>query len=53
MPSLFEPALLTRLKTAERILIAGAGGGFDVYAGLPIALALRGAGRTDRRLGGG
>ena len=27
------------------MLIAGAGGGFDVYAGLPIALALRDAGK--------
>ncbi|GIJ44412.1 hypothetical protein Val02_12980 [Virgisporangium aliadipatigenens] len=34
------------LDRAERILIAGAGGGFDVYAGLPLALALREAGRT-------
>ncbi|MER8182679.1 DUF1152 domain-containing protein [Kitasatospora sp. NPDC094015] len=45
MPSLFEPPLLTRLMAADRILIAGAGGGFDVYAGLPIALALREAGK--------
>jgi hypothetical protein len=45
MTSMFEPALLTRLMRAERILIAGAGGGFDVYAGLPIALALRAAGK--------
>ncbi|WP_405013658.1 DUF1152 domain-containing protein [Kitasatospora sp. NBC_01539] len=45
MTNLFEPALLTRLKAAERILIAGAGGGFDIYAGLPIALALRAAGK--------
>ncbi|MER5642093.1 DUF1152 domain-containing protein [Kitasatospora sp. NPDC002227] len=45
MPTLFEPPLLTRLKQADRILIAGAGGGFDVYAGLPIALALRAAGK--------
>ncbi|MFE9423750.1 DUF1152 domain-containing protein [Kitasatospora sp. NPDC006697] len=45
MPSLFEPALLTRLKAADRILIAGAGGGFDVYGGLPLALALRAAGK--------
>ncbi|MFD8599818.1 DUF1152 domain-containing protein [Kitasatospora sp. NPDC059646] len=43
--TLFPPPLLTRLLAAERILIAGAGGGFDVYAGLPIALALRAAGR--------
>lgn len=45
MLSLFEPPLLTRLRGAERILIAGAGGGFDVYAGLPLALALRAAGK--------
>ncbi|MFD7641137.1 DUF1152 domain-containing protein [Kitasatospora sp. NPDC059795] len=43
--SLFQPPLLTHLLAAERILIAGAGGGFDVYAGLPLALALRAAGR--------
>lgn len=43
MPPVFtlhEPPLFTRLKAAERILVAGAGGGFDVFAGLPIALAL-------------
>ncbi|WP_329494696.1 DUF1152 domain-containing protein [Kitasatospora herbaricolor] len=45
MTSLFEPQLLTRLLAADRILIAGAGGGFDVYAGLPLALALRQAGK--------
>ena len=45
MTSLFEPQLLTRLKAADRILIAGARGGFDVYAGLPLALALRAAGK--------
>ncbi|WP_033221685.1 DUF1152 domain-containing protein [Kitasatospora phosalacinea] len=45
MTSLLQPPLLTRLLGAERILVAGAGGGFDVYAGLPIALALRAAGR--------
>ncbi|MEU3494992.1 DUF1152 domain-containing protein [Kitasatospora cineracea] len=45
MTSLLQPPLLTRLLGAERILIAGAGGGFDVYAGLPLALALRAAGR--------
>ena len=49
MTNLFEPALLTRLKAAERILIAGAGGGFDIYAGLPIALALRAAGKEVHR----
>ena len=34
MLSLLEPPLLSRLKRHDRILIAGAGGGFDVYAGL-------------------
>jgi hypothetical protein len=33
-----------RLRSARHVLIAGAGGGFDVYAGLPLALALRDAG---------
>jgi len=42
--SLLEPPLLTRLKRHPRILIAGAGGGFDVYAGLPLYVALRAAG---------
>ncbi|WP_457029496.1 DUF1152 domain-containing protein [Kitasatospora sp. P5_F3] len=45
MPPFFEPQLLTRLGQARKVLIAGAGGGFDVYAGLPLALALRAAGR--------
>ncbi|MDP9793631.1 hypothetical protein J2S43_002143 [Catenuloplanes nepalensis] len=34
-----------RLRDARRILIAGAGGGFDVYGGLPLALALHADGR--------
>ncbi|MFF5494049.1 DUF1152 domain-containing protein [Streptomyces aquilus] len=45
MFSLHEPALFTRLRDARRVLVAGAGGGFDVYAGLPLALALRTAGK--------
>ncbi|TXJ81822.1 DUF1152 domain-containing protein [Streptomyces lavendulae] len=44
MFSLREPAFFTRLRDAGRVLVAGAGGGFDVYAGLPLALALRSAG---------
>ncbi|MFE4633678.1 DUF1152 domain-containing protein [Streptomyces sp. NPDC056773] len=40
MPAFHTNPLFTRLASAERILIAGAGGGFDVYAGLPIALSL-------------
>jgi hypothetical protein len=45
MPSLSEPAFFSRLKPARRILIAGAGGGFDVYAGLPLAVALNAQGK--------
>ncbi|MFE4260988.1 DUF1152 domain-containing protein [Streptomyces sp. NPDC056883] len=40
MPAFHTNPLFTRLASAERILVAGAGGGFDVYAGLPIALSL-------------
>jgi hypothetical protein len=43
--SLLEPPFFTRLRDARRVLVAGAGGGFDVYAGLPLALALRSAGK--------
>ena len=45
MLSLSEPAFFSRLKQADRILIAGAGGGFDIYAGLPLAVALRAQGK--------
>ncbi|MEU0094550.1 DUF1152 domain-containing protein [Kribbella sp. NPDC006257] len=45
MFTLAEPPLFTRLRAARRVLIAGAGGGFDVYAGLPLALALVGQGK--------
>lgn len=40
-----EPAFFTRLSPARRVLIAGAGGGFDVYAGLPLAVALSAQGK--------
>ncbi|BCB78429.1 hypothetical protein Pflav_048390 [Phytohabitans flavus] len=40
LPSLAAPPLFMALAPARSILIAGAGGGFDVYAGLPLALAL-------------
>jgi hypothetical protein len=43
--SLAVPPLFAALADARRILVAGAGGGFDVYAGLPLALALRADGR--------
>lgn len=39
------PPLFAALEDAQKILIAGAGGGFDVYAGLPLALALWDAGK--------
>ena len=41
---MFEPVLFQRLKGAGSVLLAGAGGGFDVYAALPIAVALAEAG---------
>jgi hypothetical protein len=43
--SLLEPPLITRLRAHDRILIAGAGGGFDVYAAIPLYVALRAAGK--------
>jgi hypothetical protein len=45
-PSIAEPLLFRHLADCERILIAGAGGGFDVYAGLPLAHALWRRGQT-------
>lgn len=45
LPTLREPVLFTRLAGAERVLIAGAGGGFDVLAGLPLGLALMAQGK--------
>ncbi|MFD6160068.1 DUF1152 domain-containing protein [Nocardia sp. NPDC060256] len=43
---LVEPPLFTRLRDAAKVLIAGAGGGFDVYGGIPLAIALEGLGKT-------
>ncbi|WP_436994417.1 DUF1152 domain-containing protein [Streptomyces sp. enrichment culture] len=40
MTSLHANPLFVRLADAERVLVAGAGGGFDVYSGLPLALSL-------------
>jgi hypothetical protein len=34
------------IENTQRVLVAGAGGGFDVYAGLPLALSLMAHGRT-------
>ncbi len=41
---MFEPLLFQRLRGAKHVLLAGAGGGFDVYAALPLAIALCDAG---------
>lgn len=40
MTSLDTNPLFARLADAQRILVTGAGGGFDIYSGLPLALAL-------------
>ncbi|TMR93699.1 DUF1152 domain-containing protein [Nonomuraea basaltis] len=42
---MLDSPLSARLEASSRILVAGAGGGFDVYAGLPLALALREQGK--------
>ena len=42
---MFGSPLSTRLERSSRILVAGAGGGSDVYAALPLALSLREAGK--------
>jgi hypothetical protein len=46
MTSLHEPPLFVALRGSDRVLVAGAGGGFDVYAGLPLAFALMGLGKS-------
>jgi hypothetical protein len=38
--TLSQPPVFAELAGAGRVLVAGAGGGFDVYAGVPLALAL-------------
>jgi hypothetical protein len=43
-PSLAVPPLFAALAGSRSILVAGAGGGFDVYAGLPLAISLRDSG---------
>ncbi|MFD8579200.1 DUF1152 domain-containing protein [Streptomyces virginiae] len=40
MTALHTNPLFARLADAERILVAGGGGGFDIYSGLPVALSL-------------
>ncbi len=43
--SVLDSPLGKRLLGARKILIAGAGGGYDVYCGLPLYFALRHAGK--------
>ncbi|AKV03132.1 hypothetical protein AKJ09_09795 [Labilithrix luteola] len=43
---MLQNPLFQRLETAKRVLVAGAGGGFDIMSGLPIAFALRAMGKT-------
>lgn len=45
MGSITQPEMFARLAPARRVVIAGAGGGFDVFAGLPLALALHAQGK--------
>lgn len=46
MFSLATPPLFARLRAARTVLIAGAGGGFDVFAGIPLGVALRDQGKN-------
>lgn len=39
MSSLSRIPLFDRLRDARSVLVTGAGGGFDIYAGLPLAFA--------------
>ena len=39
------PPILENLKQSRRVLIAGAGGGFDIFAGLPLFFWLRSQGK--------
>ncbi|TJZ41602.1 DUF1152 domain-containing protein [Streptomyces piniterrae] len=45
MTALHVPPFFARLRSARRVLVAGAGGGFDIYAGLPLALSLMDQGK--------
>lgn len=48
MTALHANPLFSRLESARRVLVTGAGGGFDIYAGLPIALSLLHQGKEVR-----
>lgn len=44
--ALHQNYLFEKLKDSNNILIAGAGGGFDIYSGLPLYLNLKKQGKT-------
>ena len=44
--TLLRPPFASKLEKAERILIAGAGGGFDFFGGLPLYFALVAQGKA-------
>jgi len=41
MESMLQPTFITKILSSKSVLIAGAGGGFDVFCGLPIYFALK------------
>lgn len=43
---MLELPFFTELKNARNILLAGAGGGFDIFSGLPLYFGLKNAGKT-------
>ncbi len=43
---LLEQPFISKLEKAERILLAGAGGGYDIFSGLPLYFSLLNAGKT-------
>ena len=47
MSSLSRIPLFDRLRDARSVLVAGAGGGFDIYAGLQLAVALSAEGKAE------
>jgi hypothetical protein len=46
MMQLLNLPLFSELNTAETILLAGAGGGFDIFCGLPLYFSLKAMGKT-------
>lgn len=45
-PNLLQPRIWHRLEPCERILLAGCGGGFDVFQAIPLYFTLRAMGKT-------